>query len=1803
MRYIDLMGGQKPHLLIRMMNNLGAETVVHYAPSTKFYLADKQNGKPWITRLSFPVHCVERVETYDRVNRNRFVTRYTYHHGYFDGEEREFRGFGMVEQIDTEEFAALNRSDAFPTGDNIDEASHIPPVLTRSWFHTGAYLGGQRISNFFAGLLGEEDNGEYYREPGLSDEEAARLLLPDTILPEDLTVEEEREACRALKGSMLRQEVFALDGTEEEPHPYTVAEQNFTIQVLQRRGENRHAVFYTHTREAINYHYERNPADPRISHNLTLAVDNFGNVLRSAAVGYGRHQPDPGLRSTDQERQAQVLMTCSENAYTNPVQEDDDYRAPLASETLSFELTGLALGPGQVRFRFVQMEEAVESAAPIDYHQAPNNGLQKRVLDHARTLYRRDDLTDALPLGELQSLALPFETYQLAFTPDHVELIFGDRVTNTVLSDEGRYVHFAGDDNWWVPSGRVFVSSHEADNAAQELAFAQQHFFLPLRFRDPFAHTTTVEYDAHDVLMVRTTDPLENSVTAGYDYRRLAPERMTDPNGNRSAVAFDVLGLVAGTAVMGKASENFGDSLDNFQAQLTQEQIDAFFADPRGPIAAQLLGSATSRIIYDEARFQRLEQPAFAATILRETHVSDLAADEETRVQVSLAYSDGFGREIQRKIQAEPGPVEAGGPDIEPRWTTSGWIIFNNKGEPVRQFEPFFSAGHVFEFGVVVGVSPTLFYDPIGRVVGTLHPNHTWEKVVFDPWRQESWDVNDTVLVADPASDPDVGDHFERIDDSEYLPTWHQVRIAGGLGGREQDAAQKAAAHADTPAIIHFDSLGRPFLSIADNGDSDQFETRTEQDIEGNPLRVIDARGNAVMAYQVAVDGHPRVLGYDVAGRQLYELSMDAGERRSLADVVGQPIRSWDSRGHIFRTEYDELRRPTRSLVTGVDVNDPNREMLFEQTVYGEGQGDAFNHRGRVFQVFDGAGVVTSHAYDFKGNLLLSSRQLLANNKDAVDWNTNPALEVEVFSSQTRFDALNRPVAITTPDESITLPTYNEANLLEQMTVRLRGVDQATLFVADIDYNARGQREQIIYATSDGTNFTTFHTYDRETFRLSRLRTVRHRDNRDLQDLNYAYDPVGNITSIQDNAQQTVFFSNAQIDPHNDYTYDPLYRLIRAEGREHAAQNNIQRDAADFDPVIGIPFPNSPQALQRYVELYAYDGVGNILSVRHVGGAIERWTRRYQYAGDNNRLLATSLPGDEANQFSSPISYDPHGNMTRMSHLPLMRWNFQDQMEATSRQVVNNGGTPETTYYVYDAAGQRVRKVVERQAAAAQIPTRRNERIYLGGFEIYREYEIDGATALERQTLHVIDDHQRIAFVETRVQGNDDAPPQSHRFQLGNHLGSAMLEADDQANILSYEEYHPYGTSAYRAGRSAAEASLKRYRYTGKERDEVSGFYYHGARYYASWLGRWTSCDPAVSTNLYVYASGNPTKFVDPNGMSPAPPQTVGPYQTVRGDHVHQVASRTAGPGAKRTSAPQFNQGLSVSTKTPTYLDRPGQKIEAAINRAAWGKDYDTKPAGSKGTVTLKSTGTTSVGKAHAATPSPWFEDIKSFFKLREAGVPSDEALKLVDKSGEQLKAAGATPKRVPQAPRSTPSGLKAGQTLSAESGAANAATAGWGSKIASGIGAAGAFIGSFAGGYQVGTGAVQIKEGKTGEGVTTMAEGTANLGLTIGTTAAVKAKMITTTGSTGITGGILTFAAGLAAAGATALAAEETRRAIRGEKTMAAEATDYWKEVQRDAPLEPSVGGALEYVAAEVAGSATGFIASGQEDLWGLLR
>jgi RHS repeat-associated protein len=365
---------------------------------------------------------------------------------------------------------------------------------------------------------------------------------------------------------------------------------------------------------------------------------------------------------------------------------------------------------------------------------------------------------------------------------------------------------------------------------------------------------------------------------------------------------------------------------------------------------------------------------------------------------------------------------------------------------------------------------------------------------------------------------------------------------------------------------------------------------------------------------------------------------------------------------------------------------------------------------------------------------------------------------------------------------------------------------------------------------------------------------------------------------------------------------------------------------------------NESAALRNYTESYVYDKVGNILSMRYQAGTVN-WTRRYELAATSNRLLSTGLPDDgpTATPYSATYAYDEHGSMTSMPHLPTMGWDYNDQMW----QVDLGGGG--TAYYTYDAAGQRVRKVWEHSGLV-------EERIYLGGWEVYRKRDPLGNLLLERETLHGMDGARRVVLVETKTVDVDAVgvftPVSRMRFQLDNHLGSASLEVDESGLVIGYEEYHPYGTTAYASGRSAVEVSGKRYRYTGKERDEETGLYYHGVRHLAPWLGRWTSADPAGMVdgpNLYAYVEGNPIRLLDPTGefgvallyqareLASRASQAIDRAYKAAPDAVSDAASAAATAAAKYVLVPLvegFTGGSSVSAPETEKEARDAPKAQ-----------------------------------------------------------------------------------------------------------------------------------------------------------------------------------------------------------------------------------------------------------------------------------
>src|SRR5262249_33975673 len=146
----------------------------------------------------------------------------------------------------------------------------------------------------------------------------------------------------------------------------------------------------------------------------------------------------------------------------------------------------------------------------------------------------------------------------------------------------------------------------------------------------------------------------------------------------------------------------------------------------------------------------------------------------------------------------------------------------------------------------------------------------------------------------------------------------------------------------------------------------------------------------------------------------------------------------------------------------------------------------ANNLLGRVYQHRDAAGVATMEHYDFKGNLLESTRQLLEDYVGLVDWNGSPPPRGTV-SPRPPHHPPHRPNTSTAPDGSVIFPAYNEARLLKGVEVQLPTAQSARPYVSDLRYDAKGQRTLIVY----GNGAQTTYEYDRYTFRLIHLKTTR----------------------------------------------------------------------------------------------------------------------------------------------------------------------------------------------------------------------------------------------------------------------------------------------------------------------------------------------------------------------------------------------------------------------------------------------------------------------------------------------------------------------------------------------------------------------------------------------------------------------------------------------------------------------------------------------------------------------------------------
>lgn len=1423
--FLDFTGQIKPYLLRKIDNNRGAETHTYYKSSIEFYLEDeKSKATRWQTHLPFPVQVVDRIEVFDKISGGKTTKQYFYHHGHWDGIEKEFCGFGRVDMRDSETFADYHKKHSSVDIDfqMVSEQQFADPIEIRTWFHQGALDTQATESNY---------QHEYWHvdQPFFSRLETTKNLL------KELNVTEKCQALRSLRRKKIRSEVYALDKTALETRPYTVKEWQHEFREESALHKKVFFAFITSSRKTK---WERGD-DPKTSFSFQKDYDFFGQPQTSIQIACPR-----GFRSLENTPSEKYLATCTKITYATP--QDDQYLHDRVCESKHFEI----------------LSEAHETLR--DLLEKVQSQSHLKLLSHTLN-YFDGNAFEGLAFGKTGTHGALVRSESLVLTETLLEQIYGhDQIP--------KYFKVNEEEPWpeeypllfreSLPkfAGYIFYSGEDehfkglyASDSKQKYDFQKNDLGrgLVLQTQNALGKITSYSHDEFDFLLTEIENPLGLRETAEYDYRLFKAKKSTDANGNFIFVDYSPLGFVTKKAIQGKDGK--GDTLENPGVHFE----------------------------YDLHAFATSGQPTFTTAITHAFHNSDLNHHQQQSFR-SISYSDGFGRLLQTRTQSSKvhfgeskfGQMETSETFLKgkkadssdnPHMIVSGWKKYNNKGQVLESFEPFYSTGWAYRHEEEKkGQKTKNIYDAKGRIIQTVSADESTMFLVhgkpfdltkpheFSPsaWEIYTYDKNDNAVRTHP----------------------------------EQSASYKT--HWNTPTSVVVDALDRPIESVSrDSLNPDSWRRlKTVYDIQGNILQRKNALG------QISFEHF-----YDLQGKVLKTKSLEAGESFVTYNVLGQPIEARDEKKSLVLKEYDFWGRFQKLWARDFASDSVKLKEFLE---YGDGSSSSqtpeereknkqANLLGKLYKHFDEAGLVVCEKYDFKGNLLEKVRKsfkddlilasLQQNKSFQHDWIANRREEDQSLVLQEKelrcsyvYDALNRLIRFQYPEDIFEnrqeiRPTFNEADQLQSLHLGEKN------FVNHVAYNAKGQRQFIAY----GNGVLTRYFYNSKNSRLKNLQSHFYqktndfdfrisRSEFDLQNLSYDYDILGNIIKITDESQNAGIL-NSQHGAHKlvkKFQYNPYYQLVSATGREHGSFS-----AKPWEDQIRGEDLNQVKA---YEQNYSYDLVGNLKELKHKSRL--GFTREMIKNDSNNQLSALKI-GNEIITYK----YDAAGNLVQEDQTRHFSWDFANRLTFFKNQNGNQISIKAT--YLYDSQGMRHKKFVQKQNGEILVIT------YVDGvFE--HHHLIKNGVEKQNNILHIMDDQSRIATLRVGEAFSSDAKP-ALQFHLNDHLGSSHIVVDGEGKLINREEYTPFGETSF------GSFTKKRFRFGGKEKDEETGLNYHNARYYAPWICRWITVDPAGPVdglNLYRYALNNPVNLRDCSGLNPDDPPDKKADNTTVLDEVEQKA-------------------------------------------------------------------------------------------------------------------------------------------------------------------------------------------------------------------------------------------------------------------------------------------------------------------------
>ena len=884
----------------------------------------------------------------------------------------------------------------------------------------------------------------------------------------------------------------------------------------------------------------------------------------------------------------------------------------------------------------------------------------------------------------------------------------------------------------------------------------------------------------------------------------------------------------------------------------------------------------------------------FVRSIRRVHHDSetDVPPDERDATIESVEYSDGFGRLLQTRTQAEDtlfgDPVFGGGVSVgrsiryrsrhtvghvqtarrrRPTWSSAAGRSTTTRAGSSRSTSPSSRRAGTSRAptDAQLGQKATMFYDPRGQA---------------DPHASIPTARSSASSMASRPISPSLTNYAPRP--GKPTPTTPTTTPAAPTATRPPLISD----HWNTPASIVVDALGR----TVDRGRAQRPGPANDWYRHALHLR---HSGQSPHGHRCAgTRGFP--LRYDLAKRRWRMDSIDAGRRDTVPDASGNPIEGRDSQG---RAHPASLRSAAAADPALGARRCSGPVTLRQRMEYGDG-GDRRpaclpTRRPRARRTCWASSHATTTKPDSPPSRPWTSRATCSTNPAASSPTRRSSPSSECAGQRLAGHAVpgrlgarpatdprrprrrasrDRPSIETTRKLRRAEPRQATCSSRKMWKEAARAAARLqpcrrlgkvwlddTLYVERIAYDAKGQRALIAY----GNGVMTRYAYDPQTFRLKRLRSERYTKpdavtyrpaGAALQDYGYDYDLVGNILAHpRPHAGQR---HPQQSGSGNRRRSGARATARRAAMRSIAASTTTRSTACSPPPAANATArPTEPRGrTSRAAPISPRRAPTPSATLRRDGQHAAVWStatnRAVSHASSPWRQRTTGCDACRSADSTYDYAFDANGNMRSETTSRHFEWNHADQMKAFRTQT--EGAEPSVhAHYLYDAAGQRVKKLVRKQGGQVEVTH------YIDAvFEHHRWGS--GAQAGENNHVHVMDDKQRIALVRLGTAHPDDQGP-AVQFHLGDHLGSSNVVVDASGALVNREEFTPYGETSF------GSFARKRYRFTGMERDEESGLNYHGTRYCAPWLARWTSTDPLGpkdGLNVYWLSSESPADNV-----------------------------------------------------------------------------------------------------------------------------------------------------------------------------------------------------------------------------------------------------------------------------------------------------------------------------------------------------